>query len=106
GPGVAWFDVDSDGYEDLLIPSGKGGIFSLFKNDRRGGFTRWADAARKDPASDDQTAALGCTLSPNKRSLLVALSKYESLDTNAPAFQRFDFSGTKGPRDISSPQPG
>jgi hypothetical protein len=33
GPGVAWFDLDRDGYEDLLIGSGKGGHLAAFHND-------------------------------------------------------------------------
>ena len=32
GPGVAWGDVDSDGDDDLVIPSGRGGSLSLFIN--------------------------------------------------------------------------
>jgi hypothetical protein len=34
GPGVAWFDYDHDGYEDLLIGAGKGGRLGVFHNDR------------------------------------------------------------------------
>ena len=32
GPGVAWGDVDSDGDDDLVIPSGRGGRLSVFIN--------------------------------------------------------------------------
>ncbi len=32
GPGVAWGDVDSDGDDDLVLPSGRGGRLSLFIN--------------------------------------------------------------------------
>jgi hypothetical protein len=34
GPGVAWFDIDRDGDEDLIIGSGKGGQLAIFRNDR------------------------------------------------------------------------
>ncbi len=36
GPGVAWYDVDGDGHEDLVIGSGKGGSLAVYLNDGRG----------------------------------------------------------------------
>ncbi|MCZ7639406.1 MAG: ASPIC/UnbV domain-containing protein [Verrucomicrobia bacterium] len=38
GPGVAWHDFDGDGWEDLIIGSGRGGVPGFFRNDQRGGF--------------------------------------------------------------------
>lgn len=35
GPGVAWFDLDRDGREDLLVGSGKGGSLGVFHNEGR-----------------------------------------------------------------------
>ncbi|MDA1082573.1 MAG: FG-GAP-like repeat-containing protein [Gemmatimonadetes bacterium] len=32
GPGIAWFDVDRDGNEDLLVGAGKDGRISLFRS--------------------------------------------------------------------------
>ncbi|HEV8499643.1 MAG TPA: FG-GAP-like repeat-containing protein, partial [Gemmatimonadaceae bacterium] len=32
GPGVAWFDLDRDGSEDLIVGTGKGGHIAVFKN--------------------------------------------------------------------------
>jgi hypothetical protein len=34
GPGIAWFDYDRDGDEDLLIGAGRGGRLGVFRNDR------------------------------------------------------------------------
>ncbi|MEP6832397.1 MAG: FG-GAP-like repeat-containing protein [Gemmatimonas sp.] len=31
GPGVAWYDIDRDGTEDLLVGTGKGGRIALFR---------------------------------------------------------------------------
>ena len=38
GPGVSWYDVDADGFEDLIIGSGKGGRLGVYRNDGKGGF--------------------------------------------------------------------
>ena len=32
GPGVAWHDVDGDGWEDLAIGGGRGSRFAVLKN--------------------------------------------------------------------------
>ncbi|MCC7194948.1 MAG: VCBS repeat-containing protein [Gemmatimonadaceae bacterium] len=32
GPGVAWFDADRDGREDLIVGAGKGGRIAIFRN--------------------------------------------------------------------------
>ena len=34
GPGVAWFDLDRSGHEDLVVGSGRGGRIAVFRNDR------------------------------------------------------------------------
>src|SRR5205823_3818200 len=44
GPGVAWYDVDGDGWEDLVIGSGRGGRLAVYRNNGRGGFERWNGA--------------------------------------------------------------
>src|SRR5207245_11333839 len=49
GPGVAWGDVDGDGWEDLMVGSGKGGRFSVYHNDGRGGFKQLTGAIFDTP---------------------------------------------------------
>ncbi|HEY5490020.1 MAG TPA: CRTAC1 family protein, partial [Gemmatimonadaceae bacterium] len=34
GPGVAWVDLDRDGYEDLIVGTGKGGRLAVFRNQK------------------------------------------------------------------------
>src|SRR6185295_18428454 len=46
GPGIAWFDVDRDRTEDLIIGTGKGGHVAVFKN--KGGRLQ-PDAAQGPP---------------------------------------------------------
>ena len=59
GPGVSWFDLDGDGREDLIIANGKGGQWSIFRNEGKGGFTRWAGLPMDQPVTRDQTSVLG-----------------------------------------------
>ncbi|MBI4663764.1 MAG: VCBS repeat-containing protein [Verrucomicrobia bacterium] len=39
GPGLAWFDLDGDDHDDLVIGAGPGGTMSLYRSDGRGVFT-------------------------------------------------------------------
>jgi hypothetical protein len=55
GPGIAWADVDGDGWDDLIIGSGKGGRLAIFRNDTNGGFKAIAGGAFDQPAPRDQS---------------------------------------------------
>ena len=35
GPGVAWYDLDGDGHEDLIVGTGRSGTLAWFRNDGR-----------------------------------------------------------------------
>ncbi len=91
GPGIAWFDLDGDGHEDLLLGTGKGGQPAFLKGDGKGGFTRFANPFA--PAEDDLTGLVGWTPVPGKRSALSGLSNYER--TEAQPSSLLEFSGAK-----------
>jgi len=56
GPGVAWFDVDRDGYEDLIVGTGAGGRLAVFHNAKG----RLSPSRAPTPvAQADYTAVLG-----------------------------------------------
>ena len=38
GPGVAWADIDGDGWDDLVIGTGKGGRLAAYHNNGKGQF--------------------------------------------------------------------
>jgi hypothetical protein len=88
GPGVAWFDYDGDGLDDLLIGTGRNGALAVFHNDGKGAFSKAPDAASNAP--DDLGGIVGFAPSSEKRSIFAALGNYESTSTNAPAVLRFD----------------
>lgn len=73
GPGVAWWDVNVDGFEDLIIGSGKGGQLACYLNDGKGGFSRANQAPWSYPVSRDQTGIVG----GRKGEVLVGSANYE-----------------------------
>jgi enediyne biosynthesis protein E4 len=80
GPGVAWFDLDRDGYEDLIIGSGKGGHLGVFHNDR-GRLQAQKNAG--PAAAADFTTVLGLAANGSSR-LLAGLSSWRG-DSVPPA---------------------
>ncbi len=87
GPGIAWYDLDGDGHDDLLIGSGAGGNLAAYHNEGDGTFKPMTNQAFAFPATRDQTAILGWTPVPGQRGLLAGLANYEDGQTNAPALQ-------------------
>ncbi|HEY2953563.1 MAG TPA: VCBS repeat-containing protein [Verrucomicrobiae bacterium] len=77
GPGVAWFDLDGDGHDELIIGSGRGGALAVYRNDGQGGLTRWNAKEWSAPAADDLTAIVGWEAA-GKRCLLVVQANYEA----------------------------
>lgn len=76
GPGLAWFDLDGDGNDDLVIGSGSGGTPSVFHSDGRGGFspgTSTPDLA----APGDLLGLVGWRDATLRPRLLAAVSGYE-----------------------------
>lgn len=74
GPGVAWFDLDRDGDEDLVIGSGKGGRLGIFRNDRG---RLVAQPGAGPVAAADFTAVLGLP-EPGGARLLAGVSTWEA----------------------------
>jgi hypothetical protein len=73
GPGVSWYDIDGDGWEDLIVAAAKGGKLGVFLNDKGQGFR----ALEGTPVAEaDEGAVLGCSRGAGKRSLLVAISNF------------------------------
>jgi hypothetical protein len=77
GPGVAWFDLDGDGHDELFLGAGKGGLVEMFRGDGRGQFTRITptNAAR---LPDDVTGLAGFVMANRRRVLLTGIAAYEN----------------------------
>ncbi len=75
GPGVAWFDIDRDGDEDLVIGAGSDGRLAVFPNDR-GRLTAAVSLAA--PATGDLTTVLGLAAKGEVR-LLAGVSTWQAM---------------------------
>ncbi len=85
GPGVAWYDVNDDGWDDLIIGSGRGGHLALFHNDQNGGFKPATGPSLDRPVTRDQTAVLAL------RGMIIAGSaNYEDGLTNGGYLRVYD----------------
>lgn len=93
GPGATWFDLNADGWDDLIIGSGKGGTAGVFLNDKG---TRFQPATNLFPLSldRDQTTVLGLKTASGDRVLLASSSNYEDGDTHQPVWQINSATGT------------
>jgi len=89
GPGVAWFDLDGDGAEELFIGSGRGGSVAAYRVN--GGAFELISKPPQPPLPDDSTGFAGWTSGSGKRALLAGLAGYENIA--APSALRFEMAG-------------
>lgn len=95
GPGVAWFDLDGDGWEDILTGSGKGGALAAFRNDGKGGFERFTREPLPQIVARDQTTVLGAQLIPGQPVILTGSANYEDGRPEGGAVVAYDLANGK-----------
>lgn len=83
GPALAWFDVDHDGFDDLVVGSGKGGRLAVLLADSEGAF-RDAIPTNAPVLPDDVVGFAGWAVADGRAVLLTALARYENPGLNAP----------------------
>jgi enediyne biosynthesis protein E4 len=93
GPGLAWVDVDGDGWDDLIVGCGRGGTLAVYRNNGRGGFEAMQAKALTMAAKDDFTGLVGWVPTAGKHSVLVGVSNYESASGESSTVLRYDYVG-------------
>jgi hypothetical protein len=74
GPGISWYDLNGDGWEDLIIASGRSDKAAIFLNDSGKKFRRVEPA---EASQGDQGAVVGWADGIGNRVLLAATSNFE-----------------------------
>ncbi len=77
GPGVAWGDLAGDGWDDLLIGSGKGGRLAAYRNNGQGGFAPFGGPNFDQILPRDQTGVLLWPVANTKTRILTGAAIYE-----------------------------
>ena len=85
GPGIAWQDLDGDGWEDLIIGGGRGGAMAAYHNDSGKAFSPLTNAMfqRKLPRDQAGLTGVGSTI-------FAGASNYEDGQTNGGSIRIYD----------------
>ena len=92
GPGVTWFDLTNNGFDDLIITGAKDSGPGIFENMGDGSFQPLTLEALQDEAPGDQTAVIGW--GENGRSKIIfGSSNFEQGNPNVPSAYVYDILG-------------
>jgi enediyne biosynthesis protein E4 len=89
GPGVAWHDLDRDGWEDLIVAGGQGNAMAIYLNDRKGGFSKSPRFA--ETTSRDQSAVLAFYSPNDGANVLQAFSNYHDGVNGPPGIRHISW---------------
>src|SRR6267142_3200266 len=90
GPGTAWADLNGDGWEDLIIGTGKGGRLGVYINDGKGHFRATTDPTFEQALVRDQTGILAWRQAGGPSLVLVGIANYEEGPSVPSGVQQFE----------------
>jgi hypothetical protein len=99
GPGVAWADLDGDGWDDMVMANGPGGSQVLYLNDQKGGFK---PMRRRNLVTHDQSSVLAWRNRAGKVGLLIGSSNYEDAREESPGVLQFSLERENADENIRS----
>ena len=102
GPGVAWFDLDGDDREDLLVGTGRGGELAAYRNLGGHGFELLPGAPWNQPLARDQTTLVAWRKAGGAVRCLAGSANYEDGAIQGSVAREYDPAG----RRISERLPG
>ncbi len=89
GPGITWFDVNQDGFDDLILGSGRGGRLAVLENQGGQGFRPSNAPVLATPMTRDQTTVLGWKKDMPSIVLLAGSANYEDGFPGGPCVRQF-----------------
>ncbi|MSU35892.1 MAG: hypothetical protein EXS36_12470 [Pedosphaera sp.] len=95
GPGMAWYDFNSDGWEDLIVTAGRGGKLSVLASEEGNKFSLLEGADRE---ASDQSAVVGWSDGKGNQDMLIAISNL-GLDGDAQS-QLVHYSAIAAPQKL------
>ncbi|MCI0745248.1 MAG: VCBS repeat-containing protein [Verrucomicrobia subdivision 3 bacterium] len=94
GPGIAWFDADRNGWDDLIVGTGKGRRLAIFTNTASGGFAAFETNTLTPVEVRDLTGIVGWRKEDGQTMILAGSSNYEDATTNGAMMRIFDIGGS------------
>lgn len=91
GPGVSWFDLNGDGWDDLIIGGGKGALLAIYQNDGRGGFNRVNEPPFNQLLPQDVTGLVAWKDAQGTARILAAMATYEETPGTLGVMRHYDF---------------
>ncbi|MEK7484569.1 MAG: CRTAC1 family protein [Planctomycetota bacterium] len=91
GPGVAWYDINGDRQDDLIIGSGRTGTLAIFHNEGQGNFKRDTTEILNATALRDHTAIAAYKNENGVSSLIVGTSNFEEYQTDGAGALLYQF---------------
>lgn len=95
GPGIAWYDLDADADDDLLITNGKGSSLTWFENNNGKSFIGRDNEIPHTTLNLEQSSVLGVAMEDGLKCILVAYSNYESPSGQPSLIRLYGFSEGK-----------